>query len=334
VKAKLGLSLIMALASAWPAFAHHSEAAFDTETVIAFRGTVDRFAWRNPHVYIYVTTEDSSGAPVAWEIETGATPIMSRSGWSPQSLTVGETVTVRAHPLRNPAHKYGILLSLQKEDGVILRQNPADTAAARATSIAGVWRGREATIGPIYEQLGNLALTEKGAAAKAEYDFFRDNPVSQCVGPPTPAILGSTALFLAEIELLDDRIVMRYEFFDAERTIYMDGRPHPENGPRTNQGHSIGWWEGDVLVVDTTLFADHRTANGEGVPGGAERHVIERYRLSEDGTRLLIDFVLEDPEYLAAPLSSSVQWEYAPDLELFRYGCEPDVSRQYTLRGE
>jgi Family of unknown function (DUF6152) len=315
-----------------PAYGHHSEAAFDTTKIVAFRGTVTRFAWKNPHVYIYVTAQDQTGAPADWEIETGATPILTRSGWTPESLKPGDVITVRAHPERNEAHRYAILLSLQKADGTILMQKPADTAAARASSIAGVWRGREETIGPIYEQLSKAALTEKGIEAKAAYDFFRDNPVAQCIAPPTPGILAATALFLAEIEVLEDRILMRSEFFDVERTIWTDGRGHPENGERTNQGHSIGHWEGDVLVVDTTLFASHRTGNGEGVPTGPDRHVVERYRLSDDHTRLLIDVRVEDPEYLAEPFVSSLEWEYAPQLKLSRYGCEKDVSRRFMLR--
>ena len=328
------LAVLGACAAIWavPAYAHHSEAAFDTSKIIAFRGTVTRFAWRNPHVYVYVTAKDQTGADVDWEIETGATPILLRSGWTPQSLVPGDVITVRAHPERNDAHKYAILLTIQKADGTVLMQNPADTASARATSIAGVWRGREETIGPIYEQLGNAKLTEKGEAAKASYDFFRDNPVAQCIAPPTPGILASTALFLAQVEVLEDRILMRSEFFDVERTVWTDGRGHPADGERTNQGHSIGHWEGDTLVVDTTLFAGHRTGNGEGVPTGPDRHVVERFRLSDDRTRLLIDVRVEDPEYLAEPFVSKLEWEYAPQLKLSRYGCEQDVSKRFMMR--
>lgn len=327
------LTAFLAVATAMAASsvaAHHSEAAFDTSKIVAFRGTVTRFAWHNPHVYIEVRTEDATGAPVDWTVETGATPILARSGWTPHSLEAGDVITVRAHPERNSDHKYAILLSLQKQDGTVLMQKPEDTAAAHATSIAGVWRGREETIGPIYQQLHDAKLTEKGKEAQAAYDFFRDNPVAQCIAPPTPGILASNALFLTEVKVLEDRILMHSEFFDVERTIWMDGRGHPANGERTNQGHSIGHWEGDELVVDTTLFAYHRTGNGEGVPTGPDRHVVERFRLSDDHTRLLIKVRVEDPEYLAEPFVSSLVWEYAPQLTLSRYDCEKNVSQRFT----
>jgi hypothetical protein len=319
-------------ACAPPVFAHHSEAAFDTDAVIAIRGTIEQFVWRNPHVYIQLSTETATGASVAWEIETGSTPILLRSGWTAESLKPGEVVTIRAHPARSPGRNYAMLVTARKEDGTVLTQSPADTTAVAASSMAGVWRGREESIWPLFEQWGSLRLTEKAQAAQASYEPIRDDPEMQCIAPPTPAMLVAAVLYLAEIELLEDRILMRSEFFDAERTIHMDGRGHPANGERTMQGHSIGRWEGDTLVVDTALFTEHRTANGEGVPSGTQRHVVERFKLSDDRTRLLIDFRVEDPEYLVDPFSASLEWQYAPELRLYRYNCDPEVSRRYTLQ--
>ena len=86
--------------------------------------------------------------------------------------------------------------------------------------------------------------------------------------------------------------------------------------------------EGDVLVVDTTLFADHPSANGSGVPSGARKHLVERYALSEDGTRLIVDFVMEDPEFMIEPFSARKELLFAPQLELLTYDCDPDLSRQ------
>lgn len=119
-----------------------------------------------------------------------------------------------------------------------------------------------------------------------------------------------------------------YDFLPtlAERPVFMDGRGHP-----------IGFWEGGTLVIDTTLFATHRAPisgqqGNEGVPSRYEKRIVERYTLGEDGTRILIEFVLEDPEYLAEPFAGSVEWYYAPHLEMLGFGCNADVSRRYTLQ--
>lgn len=118
----------------------------------------------------------------------------------------------------------------------------------------------------------------------------------------------------------------------------MDGRGHPNGSERSVQGHSIGRWEGDVLVVDTTNFAEHRApiygrpTRPEGVPSGLSKHVVERFRLSEDGTHIVIDFSVEDPEYLAEPFTGAVRWYYAPHFEYMGFDCDPENARRFSAQ--
>ena len=141
----------------------------------------------------------------------------------------------------------------------------------------------------------------------------------------------TAVMYVSEVELGEDTAILRSEYFDTERTVYMDGRQHPPLDQRTLNGHSIGWWEGDVLVVDTTNFTDHRSPYQNGLPSGSQKHVIERYRLNEDGNGATVEVFLEDPEYLSEPFEGSVAWEYTPDAEMFRYNCRPEVSRQFAF---
>jgi hypothetical protein len=338
-------SIVFAMAGicfALPAAAHHSAKIFDPNTVLALPGTIVRFSWTNPHAYIYVKTEGEDGSPVEWEIETDAIPILARSGWSPDSLRAGDQVLARIQPDRNRARKHALLVSIEKPDGTVLaarsyflHHTDDRTSQARAEDFSGIWELRYEDYDPFYEQWGAVKLTEKGAAASASYDVRLDSPPAQCIAAPLPSIL--VAPYLNEVELREDAVVIRNERFNAERVIWTDGREHPKNGERTNQGHSIGHWEGKVLYVDTTLFADSRAPTSgrfgnEGVPSGAGKHVTERYRLSEDGTRLLIDFVAEDPEYFNGPFTGTVQWYYAPQFEMQGFGCDPEISRRYTLQ--
>jgi hypothetical protein len=318
-----------ALVAAIPAEGHHSDANYDQDRIIGFQGTVTRYAWRNPHVTVYVETENEAGEPVEWGVETGSTPIMTRSGWSPELFSPGDVITVRAHPDRR--HRtHAMMISIEKADGSVWIQDERDTpATASATSLAGVWKGIGATLGPFNQAFNSIPLTEAGAAAKAAFNYQLESPIRDCVPPPTPGgVIGST-VYLNQFEIPDDdTVIIRSEFFDTERVVHMDGRGHPADGPRTNQGHSIGRWEGDVLVVDTTLFADHPSANGNGVPSGPNKHLIERFSLSEDRTRMIVDVFLEDPDYLAEPFSGRKELLYSPHLQLYRYGCDPELSRQ------
>jgi hypothetical protein len=96
VMGRVAMFFAVALLFATAASAHHSHTRFDLDRVVAFQGTVNRFEWKNPHVYL--TVEDESGAE--WTIETDPTPVMSRSGWTRESFTPGDAVVVRANPDR------------------------------------------------------------------------------------------------------------------------------------------------------------------------------------------------------------------------------------------
>jgi len=314
-----------------PAPAHHSDAGYDQGAIMAFQGTVTRYAWGNPHITIYVEAEGESGERVEWGVETGSTPIMSRSGWTRDLLAPGDTVTVHAHPDRNHDRKHAMMISLETADGTVWIQDESDyVGSATTTTLAGVWKGRTSTIAPFREALYSHPVTEKGEAARANFDFRTQNPIAQCIPPASPRLLTATIVYLTGIEILDDTVVIRNEFFDAVRTIYMDGRQHPEGGERTPQGHSIGWWEDDVLVVDSTAFADHPSGAGEGVPSGAQKHLVERYSISEDGRRAMVEVLLEDPEYLAEPFRGTMEWDYTPEYQINRYDCVPELSSGFT----
>ena len=305
---------------------HHSDAGYDRDTVVAFEGAVTSYSFRNPHIAILVETENEDGETIEWDIETGSTPIMIRSGWSRDLLSEGDTVTIRAHPERSGRLR-AILNTMQTADGQLwyqVEEDPEETVAA--TSLDGVWRGLSTF--SLRRALGQVPLTPAAESARAEYDYLTQSPVRECVAPPPPSLLASTT-YLNGVEVLDDRVILRNEYFDQTRIVYLDGRGHPDADERTSwEGHSIGWWEDETLVVDTTHFRDHPEGNGQGVPSGARKHMIERYSLSEDGRRALIDVFVEDPEFLAESFNGHTEMIYSPELELLRYDCDPVLSKQ------
>jgi hypothetical protein len=313
-----GSVVLAGLAVGGLAQSHHSDAVYDRDSLIVLDATVSRYVFRNPHVTVFVEADDPNGNPVEWEIETGSTPIMQRSGWTRDFLKPGDSVIVRAHPER-AGGKTAILNTLETTDGSLWSQIERDADPnARATSIAGVWKGISTT--GLGRQLRDAKLTPAGQAARDSYDAVADSPSAQCVPNPPPFHASSTN-YLTGIEILEDRVMLRSEFFDVERTVYTDGRGHPDNLEPTNQGHSIGHWEDGVLVVDTVGLAEHRSGNGGGIPSSTQRHVVERYYLSDDGTRAIVDVWFEDPEYLAEPFEGRTEMVYTPHLQLFRYDC-------------
>ncbi len=335
---RITIALSTALVIASPALGHHSDAGMDMESVVALEGTVSEFTLRNPHVYITVDVTDNSGETVSWELQMGTANGLTRRGWTRDSLASGDRVTVRGHPAQN-GRPYAIVESIEKEGGLGL--TPAESvpdAVAHAPSLAGVWRADASKLvsypggfdGFFHAQ---LELTDKARAAQAAYDPLSvENPESTCIGRPTPAAIVSSRLYLLEIELDDaaETVVFNSEYFDEQRTVYMDGREHPDAGERFATGHSIGWWEDDTLIVDTTNFTDHRSPYQIGVPSGARKHVVERYRLIEDGSRLDLEFMLEDPEYIAEPMTHSRELIYSPNMPQFRFDCDPNSTGRFV----
>ncbi len=324
----VAFSIVLSMVST-ASIAHHSFRGLDRETVVTIEGTVNRYVYANPHVYFFIEATDARGETVEWEIQSGTVPLMARMGWASDTLKPGDVVAIDAHPATDRPEGQG--LALVKADGTRLTMNPSYgsggvTATASTTELWGTWdmifdrRARDALS-------GSLALTQKGEAALANYDPLTD-PALDCYPPPPPENLGHPDLKLLHRE--GDIVTIRPQLYEVERIVYMDGRDHPEDGERTNQGHSIGWFEGDVLVVDTTLLEDHSSGNGNGIPSGARKHVVERFELSDDGTRVTVDAVTEDPEYLAEPISVRYQWAYTPDKEFIPdTGCDPEAARFY-----
>lgn len=101
------------------AVAHHSYAMFDRAKTITITGTVTKFEWTNPHVYLWVTAADAEGKPVLWAIEGGSPVMLARQGWKKDSAASGENVTVTLNPLRD-GRPGGYFIALTRADGTKL----------------------------------------------------------------------------------------------------------------------------------------------------------------------------------------------------------------------
>jgi hypothetical protein len=142
---------------------------------------------------------------------------------------------------------------------------------------------------------------------------FRCLPTSLPIPTHTPPVFGK---FVHTPGL----IVILYEGILGYRQIFTDGRDHPEDADPSWLGHSIGWWEDDVLVVDTTGFND-RGWTGASHPRSEEFHVIERYRRTSNGG-MELELTIEDPAVYAKPWVKQMPLYLTPNEVLFEFVCE------------
>jgi hypothetical protein len=84
-----------------PLFAHHGNAAYDTEKSVNVKGTVTDFIWANPHVFVKVDVKDDSGNAAHWVVEAQNPVSMSQIGWSKNTFKPGDQVEIDAMPAKN-----------------------------------------------------------------------------------------------------------------------------------------------------------------------------------------------------------------------------------------
>ena len=119
----------------------------------------------------------------------------------------------------------------------------------------------------------------------------------------------------------EDRVELRYGEWDARRTVYMDGRARQEPVLPSPMGNSVGRWEGETLVVETTgvnaNITPWRFAHSDSL------QTVERFTRSADGDTLQLTATLTDPGSLRQPLPIKKFWKWAPDSKVTPYeDCE------------
>lgn len=118
-------------------------------------------------------------------------------------------------------------------------------------------------------------------------------------------------------KLGNDRVEMRYGEWNARRTVYLDGRRAP-GGRQTRMGYSVGRYEGDTFVVETTGMTRNWTYWS--AEHSDQLRITERYIRS--GDRLLLTATFEDPWSLRAALVLKKVWSWSPNTKILPVDCE------------
>jgi hypothetical protein len=161
--------------------------------------------------------------------------------------------------------------------------------------------------------------------AAKEGKVYRDD-IGQCWPAGLPVIM--TRVWPIAMVQGPTSIFMISGFMNSVRIVYLDGRKHtdPDLVVRSFNGESIGHWEGETLVVDTTGFVDDHHWVDTGIPATDALHVVERMKLIDNGANLQIEYTLSDPKSWEGEWKMTKRWHRVEDTDITEASCLPDLN--------
>ena len=223
-------------------------------------------------------------------------------------------------------------------------------AASKTPDIFGIWMALESkspNYAPQFKNKPNTPapeFTAWGAAkSKEEGRLGVELPTPGACEPVNPVQFVGGGLFPNQILEGHNQIVLMNEWVAVPRRIYTDGRPHPpaEDMLPSWEGHSIGHWEGDTLIVDTIgLNGRTRPLNGyfanavSATPASLkvprlstsdQMHLSERFRLVGGDKILEVTRTITDPKAYLRPFTNVIYMERRPDLDVQEYYCSDNM---------
>ena len=192
--------------------------------------------------------------------------------------------------------------------------------------------GPEGRVPPMLAEAKDRNATRAAKNQGHEFDSYENRPLSErCIlmnQERIPMIPAANDANLLEIVQGPGYVALLHEIDHSTRVIPTDGRPHIPQNIREWQGDSVGHWEGNTLVVDTTNFTGLTAFRGS----GDKLHLVERFTRTGDG-ELTYRFTVEDPTTWDKPWTAEIllRTEKGP---VYEWACHEGNSMISTiLRG-
>jgi hypothetical protein len=179
--------------------------------------------------------------------------------------------------------------------------------------------GPEGVVPPMLPQARQRNAERAAMNRGHEFDSHENRPLQErCIlmgQERIPMIPGANEGNLLQIVQGAGYVTLLHEIDHSTRVIPTDGRPHVPQNIRQWQGDSVGHWEGNTLVIDTTNFTNQTNYRGS----GEKLHLVERFTRTADDT-MIYQFTVEDPETWAKPWTAEVPWTKTKG-PVYEYAC-------------
>ncbi|HEX5419404.1 MAG TPA: DUF6152 family protein [Gammaproteobacteria bacterium] len=309
-----GVAALACIGFVQAALAHHSVAAeFDTSKQGELQGVISHVWFANPHVRYQLTVTKPDGTTENWELQGGNVTNLQRQDWTASTIVVGDAVKAFGDFGRDHTRKLRII-RLTTSSGRVLpppdrprrNLNAVNAEATKqygygsvrthyAIDITGPWRNDykwHVTVNDLDPK--PTPFTAEGEKLFAATKPWQDYSL-RCVAPGLPRIFG--APYNMSIIDAGPYYLMLFVEHNTPRRVWMDGRAASADTPATPMGFSVGHWEGDVLVVETTHLSPG-WLDGSGLPmSGTGTRIVERYAPSKDGLTMDRTMTIYDPYY-------------------------------------
>ena len=192
--------------------------------------------------------------------------------------------------------------------------------------LSGVWMERQNTITFNSQEPPFMPWAEEkyksvkpGYGPRATADS--EDPILNCLPPGVPRIM--LIPFPMQLIQIPGEVIMLFEYDHYIRHIYLNRPEHPKELDLTWMGDSIGWWDGNTLVVDTTGLNDKTWLDQVGHPHSDALHVVERIRRVDHDT-LQDDLTIDDPKAYKKPWTGRQIFKLRANWHLLEYVCQDE----------
>jgi hypothetical protein len=233
----------------------------------------------------------------------------------------------------------GVMCSLSTSAGAQNKPQPAPASSdvpkpnsAPGADITGIWDGMRGNYDFASFSKGDPPMTAWG---KAQFDTAKPSQgprgvslkettdrVYKCFPPGMPYIY--LQIFPMQIVQTPKEVIEIFEYDHNVRHIFIDGRKHPDDLTPTYNGHSIGHWEGDTLVVDTVGLNGKLWLDRLGHPESDQMHIVERIHRVDEKT-LQVDLTFDDPKAYPKPWTAVLKFRSRPDWDIMELICEDNI---------
>jgi hypothetical protein len=169
----------------------------------------------------------------------------------------------------------------------------------------------------------------RGEAERNGQPLF--DPNANCLPGGVPRIISSP--YPIDITQTPNLMMISTETLHEARMIHMDGKPKPANFVPSYFGYSVGHFEGDALVVETTGLSPYTQVDEEGRPKSTGMKVVERYQKHAPNI-LEVTYTLYDPRTYSRPWSIQARFRWAPEMSLGEYICEENNRNKPDATGK